>query len=1005
MIKVIGGTLYQWDTGRYVHITVKNTETITEVHCYSRGDKEALVVEIQLKDDSVIAPIPNILMQSSRDLIVCVMRETDNGEQTEEKANFHIIERPKPSDYVYTETEVKRWEDLEKRVNDTLANWETNAIDRLSEAALKAATEAFNDELTALKQADEDNATELGNLRAEYEKALEKLQEADERNATAIKELTEAYNAKVKELETADAENKKAIEDHIKAYNEKVIELNGNAHNASLAASNAQTSAVAAQTAANNAQNSANEAQETANNAVEAANAAQDTANNALDIVNEAQNIINKQKVAYDAKVAELEAADKANSDALETHKTTYNEKVSEIDARLDEEIARAQAAEKANSDAIELLTNGISVEEIDSVKDLINYTNEHGAEVTQMKRDIASNSDAIEATNKFLANHIKSCDAKTTELQKADADNAMATEELTEAYNAKVAELEEADESNAKTLQELRIEYEEALAELQEADESNATAVEQVDKELKQLIKGLYEILPPTLINELSYVPLALIEGYTYIVVCDGVEYTCVSKTLTHNEQSIVYLGNLYKLKEMLPEDEELPFEIEDTGEPFLISGMQTLLDKNKRATLSVYAYLHNVGEILPETSIDKRIVNFTSPTLLKEGDVVYATIDGEPRMVQMEVQDINNGGDDGWTEEDGLCIPDGTYLVADFDFPDFKYKRLVVNGTNCYFQNDYYLDDLKPRTVEIFKCEKGDGTIPEKYLPKPDDALDPASERPVQNKVVAKAIDETITKQNVSVDAVGGLIPRRDENGNINAPNQITHAPSDDQYISRRYFEKVADERYLKIEENTWGMKAVYAQHPKSGANKPTKIGATEEAIGGALVVRTVNGNITAPDQTDYDFAPKPREFISREYLESVVPYSESIILPAGTSISMPLRKVCGIITLVGNGETVVEITQVVETSGLVTKTVKASKLHQLNITRDPHRKEYSFWISSVRDGTLGIPNVEYMIKNVNEDSLLTIGVTTASNMTLLYQPVRANLSSTSYIYSIEV
>lgn len=51
-----------------------------------------------------------------------------------------------------------------------------------------------------------------------------------------------------------------------------------------------------------------------------------------------------------------------------------------------------------ANANAIELLTNGASAEEIDSVNDLIDYVNEHGAEVTGMKADIKANSDAIDA-------------------------------------------------------------------------------------------------------------------------------------------------------------------------------------------------------------------------------------------------------------------------------------------------------------------------------------------------------------------------------------------------------------------------------------------------------------------------------------------------------------------------------------------------------------------------------------------------------------------------------
>ena len=49
-----------------------------------------------------------------------------------------------------------------------------------------------------------------------------------------------------------------------------------------------------------------------------------------------------------------------------------------------------------ANAGAIELLTNGVSAEEVDGVNDLIQYVKDHGTEVTGMKDDIAANAKAI---------------------------------------------------------------------------------------------------------------------------------------------------------------------------------------------------------------------------------------------------------------------------------------------------------------------------------------------------------------------------------------------------------------------------------------------------------------------------------------------------------------------------------------------------------------------------------------------------------------------------------
>jgi hypothetical protein len=52
----------------------------------------------------------------------------------------------------------------------------------------------------------------------------------------------------------------------------------------------------------------------------------------------------------------------------------------------------------KSNTDAIALLTNGVDSDKIDSVNDLIEYVDTHGAEVLGMKKSIKSNTDTISA-------------------------------------------------------------------------------------------------------------------------------------------------------------------------------------------------------------------------------------------------------------------------------------------------------------------------------------------------------------------------------------------------------------------------------------------------------------------------------------------------------------------------------------------------------------------------------------------------------------------------------
>lgn len=189
--------------------------------------------------------------------------------------------------------------------------------------------------------------------KAEIEKIREELE-------TLSGQFTD-LNRDVSNLSKDYAAHKKTSEQNMEELGTSVQQAISSSVNAQAAATNAQNSANKAQESANNAQVSANAAQDTANNAVEIANASQDTSNHALEIVNVA------------------------------------HREVSKTQKSLEEEVARAKAAEQANSDAIELLTEGVSEEEIDGVKDLIRYTKEHGAEVLQMQKDISENASAIE--------------------------------------------------------------------------------------------------------------------------------------------------------------------------------------------------------------------------------------------------------------------------------------------------------------------------------------------------------------------------------------------------------------------------------------------------------------------------------------------------------------------------------------------------------------------------------------------------------------------------------
>lgn len=104
--------LYQWDTDRQIEITNTEGLAVDEVHFSNSYMVKALVVEPQ----RTTANIPNILLQYAVPIKIYVVAHTENGKHVTFTAQFEVNNRTRPSDYVYTETEVKRYETLEERI-------------------------------------------------------------------------------------------------------------------------------------------------------------------------------------------------------------------------------------------------------------------------------------------------------------------------------------------------------------------------------------------------------------------------------------------------------------------------------------------------------------------------------------------------------------------------------------------------------------------------------------------------------------------------------------------------------------------------------------------------------------------------------------------------------------------------------------------------------------------------------------------------------------------------
>lgn len=108
-----------------------------------------------------------------------------------------------------------------------------------------------------------------------------------------------------------------------------------------------------------------------------------------------------------------------------------------------DKKTLQDQITENAN--AIELLTNGVSAEEVDGVNDLIQYVKDHGTEVTGIKEDIAANTKAIEDLTSAASG---AYETKTDAAAKLIEAKQHATD-LNSAMNTRVEALEAIDHSH----------------------------------------------------------------------------------------------------------------------------------------------------------------------------------------------------------------------------------------------------------------------------------------------------------------------------------------------------------------------------------------------------------------------------------------------------------------------------------------------------------------------------------------------------------------------------
>lgn len=110
--------MYQWDVNQ--RLVLYEVNAGEEVHYAHRNDENdnALVVKTYSENNKIYANIPNILLQTAGDMDVYVYVTVGNDQHTEKRFILRVEQREKPSDYVYTETEILTWKSLDERITE-----------------------------------------------------------------------------------------------------------------------------------------------------------------------------------------------------------------------------------------------------------------------------------------------------------------------------------------------------------------------------------------------------------------------------------------------------------------------------------------------------------------------------------------------------------------------------------------------------------------------------------------------------------------------------------------------------------------------------------------------------------------------------------------------------------------------------------------------------------------------------------------------------------------------
>lgn len=155
----------QWDVGQSITIKGLPTTNAPSVHFGNKFNERALVVASSIENDSIVASVPNILLQYGVPIFAYLYYQQDStSAKTLYSLTINVLPRAKPEDYEFIENiEYTNWVELTKEANELILEWKqtTEEATKNANSAAELATDsaALADEATDKATAATNSAT------------------------------------------------------------------------------------------------------------------------------------------------------------------------------------------------------------------------------------------------------------------------------------------------------------------------------------------------------------------------------------------------------------------------------------------------------------------------------------------------------------------------------------------------------------------------------------------------------------------------------------------------------------------------------------------------------------------------------------------------------------------------------------------------------------------------------------------------------------------------------